>query len=249
MTPTELRAATRQLRDAIGLRDEPIAFSYSGEEPDGYRPRPEDRGCVIGLLARTRRGQTVYFDREHTGCPGGGYYLGFTPPMPRVEHFVSTGIPGEMPGERYKKSPELVRAYLEGHPPRAAPAEYAVFRPLSALAGDEQPEVVICFANADELAGLVGLANFAREDDAVICPFGSGCGTMVTRALHEANADRPRAVLGMFDPSARPCVQSDVLTFSAPVALWLEMLGNASESFLRTETWQKVRRRCQRERD
>jgi hypothetical protein len=66
---------------------------------------------------------------------------------------------------------------------------------------------------------------------------------MITRALYEAKSPQPRGVLGLFDPSARPCVAADELSFSAPLALWEEMLGNAEESFLRTKTWETVRRR------
>ena len=106
--------------------------------------------------------------------------------------------------------------------------------------------MIICFAGADELTGLVGLAGYARAEDAIICPFGPGCGVMVSRALEEGRTAQPRGVLGLFDPSARPCVRADELSFSAPLALWVEMLGNAEESFLQTKTWATVRRRVEK---
>ena len=50
-------------------------------------------------------------------------YLGFTDTiMDGFEYFLSCGIPGKLEGERYKKSPELVKKYLESMPPRPAPA-------------------------------------------------------------------------------------------------------------------------------
>ncbi len=243
MSTVDLIAATAKLQDTIGLREEPLAFFYSDLEPRGFRPEEDGWMCVVAALGRARRGETVYFDREHFGCPGGGYYLGFCERRPDLEYFVSTGIPGQTEGEHYKKSPELVRAFLQANPVAPAPARYAVFQPMSALSEDQEPSIVICFGTGDELSGLLGLANYARAEDAVICPFGSGCSTIVTFALREAQHDPPRAVLGMFDPSARPFVATEELSFAAPLALWIEMLQHADESFLKTATWAKVRKR------
>jgi uncharacterized protein (DUF169 family) len=243
LTTTELIAGTKRLQEMIGLRHDPLAFFYADQAPEGYQPAPDNRGCLVGVLTRARGGETVYFSAETVGCPGGGYYLGFCEARPEIDFFVSTGIPGKLAGERYKQSPELVRAFRERHPAQPAPARYAVFAPVASLAPEQTPLVIICFAGPDELAGLVGLAGYARAEDAVVVPFGSGCGVMVTQPLAEAKRPQPRAYLGLFDPSARPCVEADELSFSAPLALWLEMLGNAEESFLQTPTWAKLRRR------
>ena len=243
MSTAELIAGTARLRDMIGLRHDPLAFLYSDQEPEGYQPPPRDRACLFGVLGRARRGETVYFDKDTVGCPGGGYYLGFCEARPGIDEFVSTGVPGRVEGEHYKQSPELVRAFREAHPPRPAPARYAVFMPVASLSPEQTPLVIICFAGPDELAGLVGLANYARQEDAVLLPFGSGCGVMVGRPLEEADRPRPRAYLGALDSSARPYVPADELSFSAPLALWLEMLSNVEESFLQTKTWATLRRR------
>ena len=48
------------------------------------------------------------------------------------------------------------------------------------------------------------------------------------------------AVLGMFDPSARPCVPVDMLSFAVPMKKFMQMIGYIEESFLITPTWQKV---------
>ena len=129
----------------------------------------------------------------------------------------------------------------------AAPAPYAVFKLVSRLEEDERPEVVICWAGPDELSGLVVLAGYARDDDAVICPFSPGCGSIAAVPLLEGQRPEPRASLGMFDASARPFTPEGLLSFAAPLALWEEMLGNADESFLKTPTWTKVRRRIARD--
>lgn len=243
----DLKQRSARLSQMIGLQQEPVAFLYSEAKPDGYCPSEGRHECVFALIRRVRRGETVYFDKAHFGCRGGGYYLGFCPPSPTVAEFVSCGIPGELEGEHYKKSPDLVRAAQQACPVRPAPAPYAVFRPLSALADGEVPLVIACFVTPDELAGLVFLAGYARADDAVHVPFSSGCGSLVTWPLNEADGPEPRATLGLFDPSARPFVPAGELSFATPLALWDEMLHNADESFLKTPTWAKLRRRIIRD--
>lgn len=50
----------------------------------------------------------------------------------------------------------------------------------------------------------------------------------------------------MFDPSARPYVEPDRLTFAAPMEKFVRMVGNIEESFLTTPTWKKIRDRMSR---
>jgi len=70
-----------------------------------------------------------------------------------------------------------------------------------------------------------------------------GGSSIVYRTHLESLTDNPKAFLGMFDCSARPCVPKDILSFSIPMKKLLTMLGNIDESFLITETWQTVRKR------
>jgi hypothetical protein len=59
----------------------------------------------------------------------------------------------------------------------------------------------------------------------------------------ENEISRPRAVLGMFDVSARPYVPRETLTFSVPMKKFIRMIGNMEESFLITRSWEKVKKR------
>jgi hypothetical protein len=103
---------------------------------------------------------------------------------------------------------------------------------------------VIFFAPADVLSGLFTLVNFDEIDpDAVIAPFGSGCSSIVYHPYRELGSDRPRAVLGMFDVSARPCVEPGVLSFAIPWPKFVRMVAHMDESFLITDSWRKVRLR------
>lgn len=237
---------SNSFQEALGLAESPLGVYYTHEKPEGITPKEGIQGCMIGLLQNARKkGKTVYFDKTHFGCPGGAYYMGFREtPMPNIEYFLSCGISGEMEGERYIKTPERAREYFARMIPRRAPATYCVFKPIEEFQGGMEPEVVVFFASPDILSGLFTLTNYALErTDAVFAPFGSGCGVILTFPLKEAVRDQPRAVLGMFDVSARPMVEKDILTLAMPHSVFLNLLENVSGSFLETESWKKVLRR------
>lgn len=148
-----------------------------------------------------------------------------------------------MDGERYLKTPELVRARFSQAPAPPATGKYGLFTRADGPTHGEAPESVIFFANPDQVAGLHMLAGFDRDDDAVVAPFSSGCGAIVTLPLAEGARPRPRAVLGLFDLSARPFVDANLLTFAVPYAMFERMAGNVPESFLAGRTWGAIRKR------
>ena len=239
----------KQFRETLGLIESPLGIYYTNDKPEGVSPKEGIQGCMIGLLQNVRKkDKTVYFDKDHFGCPGGSYYMGFREtPMPNIEYFLSCGISGQMEGERYIKTPELAKEYFGKIKPRRAPATYCVFKPIEQFQDEIKPEVVVFFASPDTLSGFFTLTNYALErTDAIYTPFGSGCGTILTYPLMEAKAEKPRAILGMFDVSARPMVEKDVLTLAMPYSVFLKLLENASESFLETESWKKVLQRIQK---
>lgn len=224
----------------------PIVFYYTDAEPPaGDSPVPPADRCLIGALAPVRAGATFRHSRDTAGCLGGKRYTGYATKLrPNFEYFLSCGIPGEMEGERYKKSPEIVRRLMEQQQPFNAPAKYLVFKPWAALEAADQPLAVIFFASPDALSGLFTLANYEEsEPQAVIAPMGSGCASIIQYPWRESQSDRPRAVLGMFDVSARPHVPAGTLTFTVPWAKFTRMVADMDESFLITESWHKVQAR------
>lgn len=227
----------------------PIAFYYTDGEGRAERARsPKGHRCVICDLAKVRGGQSLCLDVDAIGCGGGRRYLGFVQIIsPDFKYFLSCGTPGEMEGERYKKSPELVDEYLRYQSPFQAPGKYVVFKRWDGLSEADDPAVVVFFGAADVLSGLFTLANFDEADPhSVIAPFGAGCASIVAYPYRELQSQRPRAILGMFDVSARPCVPRDVLTFAVPWPKFVHMVEDMEESFLITETWNKVRGRIRR---
>ncbi len=224
----------------------PVCFFYTDNQAqEGYaRPRP-DSPCLIHELERVRQGESISFTGSDIGCGGGRFYLGFTRSQrPNFNYFLSCGIPGEMEGERYKETPELVAKMRAQFPPMVAPARQVVFKRWDRLDEEDMPKVVIFFAGADVMAGLFTLANFDESDlQAVIAPFGSGCSTIVQQPFRELDSAHPRAVLGMFDVSARPWVAPHEMTLAIPWPKFVGMVDNMEQSFLTLGDWAKVKER------
>ncbi len=228
----------------------PLIFFYT-DNPDGVEIMPEPRGwrCFISELTRVRRGRSIALGTSALPCRGAKRYLGFNLEVfPKFDYFLSCGLEGEIEGERYKKSPELVRRLMYDFKDLPAPTRYIVFKRWDELAGGDEPEGVLFFAHADILSGLFTLANFDRPDaEGVYAPFSSGCGSIVRLVRLEAEREHPRAVLGMFDVSARMSVSGNLLSFGVPFGRFRQLVENMDESFLITDSWDKVRKRIARE--
>jgi len=227
----------------------PITFYYTKESlhADLVEPKSMPR-CVIGALSHVRKGRSLCFNVDSIGCPGGKRYLGFSKGiMSNFEYFLSCGIPGKMEGERYKKTPEVVKESMKYWPEFEAPAPLIVFKRWDMLEESDSPGVVIFFAEPDVLAGLFTLFNFDEaEQDRVIAPFGAGCNTIVQYPYLESISEHPRAVIGMFDISARPFVPGNSLTFTVPLKKLITMTENIEESFLTTKSWRAVQKRIEK---
>ncbi|CAG0991565.1 hypothetical protein METP3_02685 [Methanosarcinales archaeon] len=224
----------------------PMTFYYTEEEGHAQPAKPGTvPRCVIGALQNVRKGESYCFDTGSIGCFGGKRYLGFAEKVrPNFEYFLSCGIPGQMEGERYKKSPELVKELMKKQPVFKAPAKYIVFKRWDMLEESDNPDVVIFFARPDVMSGLFTLCGFDEsEPNGVIAPFGAGCASIVQNPYLEKDSYSPKGIIGMFDVSARPYVCADELTFAAPMNKFERMVGNMEESFLITESWKKMQKR------
>lgn len=230
----------------FGPAELPITCWYTDREDvaEGVKA-PKGHRCFLADLSKVLQGENRRFELETVGCFGGRRYLGFSKEvMPDFEYFLSCGIPGTLEGERYKKSPDLVKEFDRRSPPFAAPARHIVFKRWDLLEERDEPAVVVFLAPPDVLSGLFTLANFDEADlNGVYCPFCAGCASIVKYPFLEGESARPRAVLGMFDVSARPFVPGAALSFAAPMNKFTAMIGNMDESFLITKSWKAVRKR------
>lgn len=230
--------------------EQPIGFFYGNStDPKSLVKPSKGHRCIFADLIKVRGGKTVSFNVDTIGCNGGKRYLGFTSTArPDLPHFLSCGIPGKLEGERYKKSPELVREIMKSQKPFKAPGEYITFKRWDNMAEEDNPLVIIFFSKPDVLSGLFTLANFDEtRPEGVSAPFGSGCASIVEYPYKELKSSAPRCVLGTFDVSARPYVPTSELSFAVPWPKFIRMSDNMKESFLITKSWNKIRARVKKD--
>jgi uncharacterized protein (DUF169 family) len=229
----------------FGNADLPITFYYSYNDGSAqWAEKPRGWSCTVCELAKVRSGRSLVFNAERITCGGGRRYLGYTDKMRAgFEYFLSCGN-GKTEGERYLRTPELVKEFMKSQRILPVSGMKLVFKRWDKLEEIDEPDVVIFFATPDVLSGLFTLANFDQsEPNGTYTPFGSGCASIVHYPYLESLAERPRAVIGMFDPSARKCVPENEITFAIPMKRFEKMISYMEESFLITDTWSVIRKR------
>lgn len=229
----------------FGGSELPIVFYYTVTDNGvEWAEKPKGWNCIICELAKVRNGRSLAYNAERITCGGGKRYLGYTDKLrPGFEYFLSCGNE-RIEGERYLQSPQLVKDFLKYQKTLPVAGLNLIFKRWDKLEEKDEPDVVIFFATPDVLSGLFTLANFDQaEPNGTFTPFGSGCSSIIHYPYIESLTERQRAVIGMFDPSARKCVPENTLTFAVPMKRFAKMVGFMEESFLITDTWSAVRKR------
>lgn len=230
----------------LGMKYEPVAVLLTNEKPEGALQSKEGKwSCTIPLMLAAAKGRTAVFERKTTSCNGGKVGLGFGqfPNYPDgIEYFLSVGKPGLFEGEAYKRDPELGREFVECLPITDTPYQYVIFKPVSQLdTANETPELVMLYVNTDQLSALTVLANYNRTGiENVMIPYCSGCQSIFLIPYAEAQKENPRAVVGMTDISVRLMSESDMVTFTVPYKMFMDMEESVEGSFLEKHPWQRV---------
>ena len=229
----------------VCLKNNPVAVIWTeGMPQDAIHFQEGKWGCVVALIKAASQGKVAAATTATTVCQGGKVGLGFQGyEHGWIEYFLSTGNDTVANSEHYKKTPELAKLFADTVP-KVKPGKCMVFKPLPMVTGEEKPSCIIFLVNADQLSGLVTLANYDQStQDNVQIRFASGCSQAVLYPLAaEENGDKT-CYIGMTDPSARKVIGSDQLSFSMPYTRFLEMEQEAEGSFLTTDTWDIIKRR------
>ena len=223
----------------------PVAVIRTNKRPDDALMFKEGaRGCTIALLNAASKGRTVAFSDATVGCPGGKSGCGFRPFQTGfIEYFLSVGGKGPQEGEFYKESPELAKAFVEGLPSIHS-EKYLVLKPFGELSEGEAFDAVVFLVNAEELSALVTLANYDQStQDHVEIRFAAGCAQTFLYPLDNQDQQKETCTVGLTDPSARKCIEKDLLSFTIPQHRFWVMEEKAVGSFLTKETWKTLLQR------
>lgn len=212
----------------------PIAFGYSDVPEAEVKKIPR---CIIGNIRKVCDGESLTLNKENVTCGGGGLYTAFAPMQERIPVFVSET-------EHYKQTPEQVKEYIEGLDIHPTEKPYLNFVRIDRIYSLDDVEGILFFATPDVLSGLCSWAFYDNNDeDAVTAKFASGCCSIVTFATRENRNNGRRCFIGMLDPSARPLVPANELSFVIPTCRFREMVQTMEDSALFRKAYSIVRKR------
>lgn len=230
----------------LAMNYSPIGFYFTDKKPEGSVTfKNSGNGCIIPRVLASAKGKTYCFDKNNLpSCAS--FFLGYRDSLFfGAEYFLSHApLAGGM-CERFVKTPGLARKYIKSKKYEEKSKGFATFKPLEQFTDSEEPELVIFFANPDQLSGLVYLLYFGAplDDDRVVAGFASGCGSVVTLPLQHARKGMKKAVWGLHDVSARAYLPADLMTLTMPYELLVEIWKDIKKSFVITGTWDKIARR------
>lgn len=231
MIQTFLQKYREAFGNAVPL---PVAFGYSHNPVAEVKRIPR---CMIGAIRKVCGGEPLTLSADNVLCGGGSLYTAFASMQDRIPAFVSET-------EHYKRTPEQVRRYIHNLDIQLAEKPYLNFIPIDKLSSFDDVEGILFFASPDVLSGLCSWAFYDNDaDDAVSVRFASGCCSIVTFAVNENRKNGRSCFVGMLDPSARPLVPADELTFVIPVSRFREMMRTMEDSALFRKAYSIVRKR------
>lgn len=231
MIQTFLQKYREAFGNAVPL---PVAFGYSHNPVAEVKRIPR---CIIGAIRKACGGEPLTLSADNVLCGGGSLYTAFAPMQDRIPAFVSET-------EHYKRTPEQVRRYIHNLDIQLAEKPYLNFIPIDKLSSFDDVEGILFFATPDVLSGLCSWAFYDNDaDDAVSVRFASGCCSIVTFAVNENRKNGRSCFIGMLDPSARPLVPANELTFVIPVSRFREMMRTMEDSALFRKAYSIVKKR------
>lgn len=224
---------------AFGSYELPVAIWYS-ESP--YGTHEKTKGCFIKYLKPAREGGVVSVNVDSISCPGGKIYTGFSEMPEFIPGYVSQK-------EHYKETPEMVVDFIDALRMPDQSARYLNFASLDQVDSFDDVEGLLFFATPDVLTGLVSWALYdTKEPYSVSVPFGSGCSSIIAKTIVENQNGGDEVFIGFLDPSVRPHVEVNILSFAVPMSRFKKMYHTFDDSCLKgTHAWNKVKARITNE--
>jgi uncharacterized protein (DUF169 family) len=218
MTHTDLAKELKLEKPFISITRKTVTRkTVSKETPDDF---PVKKGCTLRMLNDVIAGKRLVLTEDQCSCGGGRSGFGFLDGLPEmpggIENFLSCGCgEGFPPGEKLKDSPETAKKMLLSEPQQVLGSHNVIeFKPYEA--GDT-PDLVTVLVNADQLSALVNLYTFRTGAwDNIIMPMTSGCASIARIPFGELHSEKPRAVIGIADITARFFFDKDKVTIQPP---------------------------------
>jgi len=236
-----------RLKEKLGFGNLPVGMFFSESKPENAISfKSKGNGCILPLIFKSAQGKTVAIDQDTTGWNCSAFYLGYQDWIfEGIECFLSDGVVNGREGERFIKTSQQAKSFVEFYRPETLTTKVTVFKPLSDFEPDETPELVIFFVNPDELSALVYLLHFnaPESEDRVVTRFISGCGSIVTLPMKLKKEGKMRAVWGMHDISVRRRLPKELMTLTMPYELLAEITKDIDQSFIITDSWKAIKER------
>lgn len=217
---------------------------------------PAKRNCVIPFLLTAAKGKITSMNEESCTCAGGAvgacFGDGFSRLNPDIHKMLSQGLGSYAPeaaspmvkeGERFFCNEDIAMKWRQNIPYSDKAYPRIVFGPLSRWTEIGVPDLVLVFANADQISALVTMQGF-HNGKAVntLAPFGAACHSIVY-AAEQMEKEEPYAIMGLFDISQRSTVLKDYLSITVPYKLWEGMIKDLDKSCLTTHSWRNIEKR------
>jgi len=235
-----------KFKDRLGMKLSIVGITFSDIIPkEAISYKKKTKVCIMPLIIKSAKGSIIAFNHNYTAKPCAKFYLGYTNWIsPGVESFLSNEEVNNRKPEHFIKNKELALSFLKENVPDRLRNNVIIIKPLEKFHKNEKPEVVIFFANADQLSGLVYLINYnSPTEERISAPFASACSSVFSLPLKYAKQGINKAVWGLHDISARKRLPKDLMSLSMPYQLFEEMYANIDDSFLNTENWEIIKKR------
>lgn len=242
----DFESISLDFREKLGMNVSPVGVLLTDKLPeDAFHFKKKGSGCVANMIYNSAKGKIFAFDKNTTGLPCSAFYLGYTDWIfEGIEQFLSNECAWGREPERFIKTPELAKKFVESYLRKPHRKGAIVFKPLEFFADDEKPKLVIFFVNADQASALQYLISFeAPREERIITRFASACMSVFTVPIEYAEKGEKKAVWGFHDISQRRKIPKEIMSMTLTYPLFEEICGNIEESFLLTEQWEKLKRR------
>lgn len=251
---------TAKLVDMLHLDLEPVGVFFGNTDAAcDVQAQPARRNCLVPFLLSAARGQVVGVDEEGCTCPGGTVGIcfgdGFTRKNPNIHKMLSQGLgeaaPPQAPihlveGERFFCDENVGMTWRNSVPYSEVGYPRVVFAPLSRWQDVGTPDLVLVFADSDQISALVTMFGFhSGRAINTVAPFGAACQSIVYAAEQMGKPD-PVAIMGLFDISQRSRAIAGYLSLTMPYAMWADLSVDLDKSCLTTHAWKQIEARRER---